>query len=119
MTYYSKEELHRAIQALVEEHLGSCIRNHKLSKDCVELIKHNFQAKFVHYNDVENMIEIGVEDFTSESNYPEIKVIKHPLDGEYQWLKESIRTGKGDLAFYGRLLEDRRPLNSDSEIVVM
>ncbi len=119
-TYYNQSEILLTMRVLMKEYLKESLRNKELSEDFTELIKHNFLAKFVYYNPMENAIEIGVEDPNSKTDsYPEINIISYPLDGKTSWLDGSLKKNKNDMAFYGRLLNKNKLLFRDSEVIVL
>lgn len=118
-TYYNQQELKASMKSLVQEFLSECKRCEELPEDFVDLIKHNFLAKFVCYNNKTKNIEIGVEDFSEESLYPNIKIYKFPINSNKKWVEKSFKDGRNDLDFYGRLLNKKKSANRDAEVVVM
>lgn len=119
-TYYNQNEILLTMKALIKDYLKESLKSKELSEDFIELIKHNFLAKFVYFNPLKNVIEIGVEDPNSEyDSYPEIKIFSYPLDGKTSWLDGSIKKDKNDMAFYGRLLNRKNLLFKDAEVVVL
>lgn len=118
-TYYNQEEIRSSMKKLVKEYLEVCRECEALPEDFVDLLKHNFLAKFVCYNSETKTIEIGVEDTAASSLYPEIKIYRFPVQTKKNWLEKSFRSGKNDLDFYGRLLNKRKLNNNKAEVVVM
>lgn len=118
-TYYNQEEIKSSMKKLVKEFLDVCKECEELPEDFVDLVKHNFLAKFVCYNNKTKNIEIGVEDFSKDSLYPEIKVYKFPILSNKKWVENSFRTGRNDLDFYGRLLNRKKLNNHNAEVIVM
>ena len=116
-TYYKQTEIQTAIDQLVEECLTECKRCEELPEGFVELIKHNFLAKFVCYNKDTKTIEIGVEDNSPDALYPKIKVYNYSLNSR-NWVKKSFKSDKNDLHFYGQLL-NRNKSSRDAEVVLM
>lgn len=105
---------------LVNEYLQECINCAEIPADFIDLVKHNFLAKFVHYNATKNAIEIGIKDYnTNEDLYPEIKVYSYPLDKKNQWLKKSFKKDKEDLDFYCKLLNRKKSFSKDAEVILM
>ncbi len=117
-TYYNQSEIIAAMHQLVNEYLKQCKNCKEIPEDFVELLRHNFLAKFVCYNAETNNIEIGVENYSEEDLYDSIKIYKYSLDADNSWLGKSFKRGKNDLAFYGKLLSRRKSFN-DVEVIVM
>lgn len=117
-TYYNQAEIKASMKKLVDVYLEECRQCKELSKDFIDLIKHNFLAKYVCYNKVNNTIEIGIEENESEDDfYPEIRVYKYPLNSNKKWLERSFKDGKNDLDFYGRLL-NRSRTDKETKVVL-
>ena len=122
VAYYNQNEIKVAMSALIQEYLKTCKNCEELPEDFVDLIKHNFLAKYVSYNAKTNSIEIGIEQSngSSLSAYPKIKVFNYPLtEKKNDWLDKSFKTSKPDLAFYGRLLNKRNSISENADVVVM
>lgn len=118
-TYYKQAEIKASIKKLVEVYLDDCKRCEELSPDFIDLIKHNFLAKFVCYNKSTQTIEIGIEDNSGEDDfYPQINVYKYKLNSNKKWLERSFRDGLNDLTFYGKLL-NRSKMNWEAEVVLI
>lgn len=113
--YYNQSEIKSFMKREVKQYLKDCVSGKKLSEDCKNLIQYLFLAKFVSYNEADKTIEVGIEDTTSNSSYPDIKVYTYPVESATEWLTRSLKFGKNDLAFYGKLLNKKR----SSEVVVM
>ncbi|MFN4761507.1 hypothetical protein ACKGJN_00110 [Gillisia sp. Q332] len=108
------------MRTLIKGYLKESLSNKVLSEDFIDLIKHNFKAKFVYYNPKKNVIEVGVEDPNSDTySYPEINIFSFPVTGTTSWLDESLKKNKNDMNFYGRLLNRNNPLFKDAEVVVL
>lgn len=116
-TYYKQTEIKTALDQLVEDYLAECKRCNELPEGFVELIKHNFLAKYVCYNKETKTIEIGVEENSSDELYPEIRVYKYSLNAK-NWVKKSFKNHKNDLQFYGKLINRNRS-SRDAEVVLM
>ena len=117
-TYYNKSELQNSMKLMVDNYLKECKNCKELPQDFVDLIKHNFLAKFVCYNQEKNTIDVGVENNDSLSPYPDIQVYSYPVNSK-EWLNESFKDGKNDLDFYGRLLNRQRESAKNADVVVM
>lgn len=118
-TYYNQDEIQASMKKLVKECIKECRECEELPEDFVELIKHNFLAKFVCYNSKTENIEIGVEDFSEESLYPKIKIYKFPISSNKKWVERSFRTEKNDFEFYSHLLNRKNLNNRDADVIVM
>lgn len=119
-TYYNQNEINTAMNGLVQEYLQECIQCEEIPADFIDLVKHNFRAKFVHYSPTTNSIEIGIKEYySSDDLYPEIKVYSYPLDKKNQWLKKSFKNDKEDLAFYCKLLNRKKSFSKDAEVILM
>jgi len=118
-TYYNQEEIQIAMKVLAKNCLKDCLRENKLSEEFINLIKHNFLAKFVYYNKLDRSVEIGVEESSVSSTYPEIKVFVYNLTSEIDWLENSFKTGKTNLEFYGKLLNRRRSFLKNAEVIIV
>lgn len=118
-TYYNQEEIRIAMNGLAKNCLKDCLRDNKPSEDFIKLIKHNFLAKFVYYNKLDRSVEIGVEQSSVSSTYPEIKVFVFNLTSGIDWLEKSFKTGKTNLEFYGRLLNRRRSFLKNAEVRII
>lgn len=119
-TYYNQNEILLTMKTLIKGYLKESLSSKKLSEDFIDLIKHNFRAKFVFYNPKKNLIEIGVEDPNSKSDsYPEINILSFPISGENTWLDGSLKKDKNDMAYYGKLLNRKNPFLKDAEVVLL
>ena len=107
------------MKGLAKNCLKDCIRDNKPSEDFINLIKHNFLAKFVYYNKLDRSVEIGVEESSASSTYPEIKVFVYNLTSEIDWLEKSFKTGKTNLEFYGKLLNRRSSFLKNAEVIII
>lgn len=117
--YLKTEELKSALQNVIELYVQDCLTSKKLPTELTEIIKHNYLAKYVHYNDAEKMIEIGINySEPNTSTYPRIKVFSFPIEKTAHWLDYSFKTGKGDLEFYGAMLNRKNKLDSQYVVFV-
>lgn len=116
--YLNTEEVQSSLNALVKNYVKESISKGELPRDFVELIKHNFFAKYAYYNEKEKTIEIGVnENKGAVSPYPPLTVYSYPIE-ETEWLANSFKPGAFHLDFYGKLLS-RSNGSGRSEIVVI
>lgn len=93
---------------LVKTYVEDFFRTGEISQDFIELIKHNFYAKYVAYDPAGKTIEIGVNETNDTSSiYPDIKVYNYSLE-ETNWLDGSFRKNAFDIEYYERLLEKRK-----------
>lgn len=116
-TYYKQTEIKAAIDQLADDFLKECKRCEELPEGFVDLIKHNFLAKFVCYDKETKTIEIGVEDNSPDALYPKIKVYKYSLNSK-TWIRDSFKNDLNDLHFYGRLLNRNRS-SRDADVILM
>jgi len=107
------------MKGLAKNCLKDCLRDNEPSEDFITLIKHNFLAKFVYYNKSDKSVEIGVEESSVSSTYPEIKVFVYNLTSGIDWLEKSFKTGKTNLEFYGKLLNKRRAFLKNAEVIIV
>lgn len=117
-SYLNSTEIRLSLKALVKEYIEECEKCERIPEDFIDLIKHNYLAKYVFYNAKKKHIEIGIEDPDAEGHYPEIKSYKFPVKKAVEWLDKSFKKDICDLQFYGRLLSRNERLNP-SDIVVM
>lgn len=102
--YLNSEEVQASLNSLVKRYVEESISKGELPRDFVELIKHNFFAKYAYYNVKEKTIEIGVnENKGPVSPYPPLTVYSYPID-DTKWLLNSFKPGAFHLEFYGKLL---------------
>lgn len=107
--YIKVGEIQSSLGILVSEYVQDCIRNQKLSHELIELIRHNFLAKYVYFDKQKMTVEIGIHESEERRDYyPKMKVYTFPLDTATEWLGSSFKSGKADLEFYGRLLNNNR-----------
>jgi hypothetical protein len=118
-TYYNQEEIKIAVNGLAKKCLKECLLENKPSEDFINLIKYNFLAKFVYYNKADRSVEIGVEESSLGSTYPEIKVFVYHLTSGIDWLEKSFKTGKTNLEFYGKLLNRSRSYLTNAKVIII
>lgn len=120
-TYFNKSEIETSIKTIASDYLKDCINCDKIPEDFVDLIKYNFSAKYVSFNNSKNQIEIGVEDTKIESShYPVINIVSFPVTGKNnKWLEKSFKNQMNDLVFYGRLINRKKYNHKNAEVIVM
>lgn len=118
ITYYNKSELKASLNAFVERSIEEAVRTGKLSQEFITLIKHNFLAKFVFYNRENKTIEIGINESKGQGLYPDINVYSYPVNKASSWLKDSYTENKGDMEFYGEILNKSDGFGS-SQVVLL
>lgn len=119
-TYFNKSEIENSIKIIASDYLKDCIQCDKISEDFVDLIKYNFSAKYVSFNNIDKQIEIGVEDTSGTySLYPSINVVSFPVTDNNAWLEKSFKNQMNDLVFYGRLINRKKYSHKNAEVIVM
>lgn len=117
-TYFRRNEIEHLMQQLVSKYAEECLSRAEMNLDFVELIKHNFLAKYVFYSKEKNVVEIGINKARGPyRSYPEIKVVRFSLAEVQSWMSQSYRFKKEDLEFYARLLSGNNQLEN-TEVVV-
>ncbi|WP_081211911.1 hypothetical protein [Salegentibacter sediminis] len=117
-SYLNENEIKSSLRQLVKQYIEECEDCGSLPEEFISLIKHNFLAKYVYYNKEKKHIEIGIDESYSPETYPEIKVYKFPVKKASDWLDKSFRNTRGDMEFYGKLL-NRNEILSSSELILM
>lgn len=118
--YFKSKEMENSFKALVNLYVQECKRNGEIPESFAELIKHNFLAKYVFYNKTEKSIEIGINESKFRSRtYPQIKEYSYPVDEAKAWLFDSFKDGKGDLEFYGSLINNNSRFTPNKHVVVI
>lgn len=119
MIYLKEGEIKSSLGSLVKYYVQECVETQEIPQQLVELIKHNFFAKYVTYNKLEKTIEIGINESKHRSlTYPHIKVYSFPLEKTSEWIDSSFKTGRGDLEFYGQLINMPHSLGKPEIVVV-
>lgn len=120
-TYFNKSEIENSIKTIAEDYVADCINCDRISEDFIDLIKYNFSAKYVSFNNREKQIEIGVEDATLQSShYPVINVVSYLVtETDNQWLEKSFKNQMNDLVFYGKLINRKKYNHKNAEVIVM
>lgn len=117
--YYNSNQLRTSLQELVKSFIEECEECNELSRDCMDLIRHNFNAEYAVYNEKNNEIEVGINETEDFSGYPEIKVYKFPLKEIGKKVDHSFKNNSEDLEFYGKLIGRRKGLGANSSVVLM
>lgn len=117
-TYLKEDEIRSILDQLIDKYSKECQRSSRLHPDLIDLIKHNFFAKYVDYDSATEMVEIGINE-SKERNpgYPDIKVYHYALSEISQWLGDRFRNSSFDLEFYAKIIS--RDRSSDSDVVVL
>ncbi len=111
-------EIKSTLGALVKHYVEECNTTGEIPQEFIELIKHNFLAKYVYFHKKDNRIEVGINESKHRAGmYPDIKIYSFPLD-QTGWLEGSFKTGKADLEFYGKLINANTSFNSMEVVVV-
>lgn len=120
-TYFNKSEIEASIKILASDYLKDCIKCDRIPEDFVDLLKYNFSAEYVYFNTRSKQIEIGVEDFkTQTSHYPVINVVSFPVsETKNKWLEKSFKNQTNDLVFYGKLINRKKYSHKNAEVIVM
>lgn len=117
-TYLKEEEIKTLLDDLIDKYVAESKVTGKLVSDFVELVKHNFYAKYVHYDPASQMVEIGInESKVRTPGYPEIKVYHYDMADAKIWLGKKFQNNTFDLEFYAKLIS--KDQDTDSEIIVI
>ncbi|WP_424493606.1 hypothetical protein [Salinimicrobium sp. GXAS 041] len=117
--YLKTEEVRASLGAVVKYYLQDCVQKNEIPQELVELIKHNFLAKYVSYNKKDETIEIGIN--ISKDNsvmYPTIEVFTFSVNSAEKWLENSFKSGKADLEFYAKIINKNVQLSREDVVVV-
>lgn len=117
-TYLKEEEIKTLLGELIDKYVDESRVSGKLVPEFIELIKHNFYAKYVHYDPASEMIEIGINEAKVRTpGYPDIKVYHYDISESRKWLSKKFQNTSFDLEFYAKLIS--KDQDSDSEIIVI
>lgn len=117
-TYLKEEEIRVHLDRLMDKFSEECRTTGEINPDFAQLIKHNFYAKYVHYDPSTEMVEIGInESKVRNPGYPEIKVYHYALSETKQWLGKQFRNNTFDLEFYAKLIS--RDQTSNPDVIVL
>ncbi|WP_373056624.1 hypothetical protein [Zunongwangia sp. H14] len=118
LAYLEEGEIKESLKNLIKNYIKECEESNELSQNFIELVKHNFLAKYVYYNPEKKMVEIGINRSKSRKSYPKIQVYNFPLERAPDWLGEKFKTARGDLEFYASLIK-RNNFSASGEVFVM
>lgn len=119
VAYYNAEEVKSALKVLISQYVEDSKKSGVLPRDFVELIKHNFYAKFAHYNEQKEMIEVGINETKKPgATYPTINIYSFSINETDEWMERSFKPGSFHIAYYSQLLS-RYNGTKTSKIVVI
>lgn len=119
VAYFKAEEVKAALRILISQFVEDCKKNEELPRDFIELIKHNFYAKFAYYNKQKDVIEIGINETKGPgATYPTINIYSFPLNDTNDWMEKSFKSGSFHIAYYSQLLSKNNG-GANREVVVM
>lgn len=119
-SYQSRSEIQAQLKKLLPHQIEECRTCDKLPEDLKNLIKHNFQAKFVCYDKKTNTIEVGVEDQEDNNHiYPQITIHKFRLEEAVSRLGKTFRNSDSDLKFYGKILAGHGTITKIDDVVLV
>lgn len=105
VAYYKAEEVKTALKGLISHYVEESKKNGELPRDFIELIKHNFYAKFAYYNKQKEVIEVGINETRGPgATYPTINIYSFPINETDDWMERSIKPGSFHIAYYSELL---------------
>jgi|SRR5690606_2415533 len=117
-TYLKEDEIKTLLKGLIDRYVEESRGTGILLPDFVELIKHNFYAKYVYYDSKSETVEIGInESKVRTPGYPDIKVYHYEIAEAKNWLGKNFRNTTFDLEFYAKLIGKEQ--DADSEIIVI
>lgn len=116
--YFNSNQLRSSLQELVKQFVSECQQCNELSRDCMELLRHNFAAEFVMYDKKNGNIEIGIDKSDDFTGYPEIEVYSFSLDEIGKKVDHSFKNNSEDLEFYGKLIGKRKGIGSNSVVLM-
>ena len=116
--YLKTDELRSSLNALVKRYVQESIATGVLPRDFVELIKHNFFAKYAYYNVRGEVIEIGInENKGAISPYPPLSVYSFSIH-DTEWLLDSFKPGAFHQHYYLKLL-GRNDRSAGRDMIIM
>lgn len=118
-TYQSRSQIHNELRQMLPHQIEECKECDEMPKTLAQLIKHNFQAKFVCYDKKKKMIEVGVEESETTDSYPEINVLKFRLEELGTQIGKTFRNNDHDLKFYGKILAGHGSVNEIDDVVLV
>lgn len=118
-SYQSRKMIHERLEEMIPEQVSECKECDKLPQPLVDLIMHNFQAKYVCYHKKDNTVEVGVEEQESMLAYPNIKSYTFRLEEAVSWLGETFRSDEQDLKFYGKIIAGNGNYNQIDDVILV
>lgn len=119
ISYQSRNQIHEKLEEMIPEQVSECKECDKLPQPLVELIMHNFQAKYVCYHKKTNTVEVGVEEQDSIMSYPKIKSYTFKLEEVVSKLGETFKSDERDLKFYAKLIAGYGYLNKIDDVILV
>ena len=118
-SYQSRKQIKTLLEEMIPAQVSECERCDKLPQPLVDLIMHNFRAKYVCYNKDNNTVEVGIEEQESALHYPKITSQTFKLEEAVSWLGKSFKTEEQDLRFYARLIASEGYTNTIDEVILV
>lgn len=119
VAYLKTNEIESSLRSLVSNYVQQCLKHGKIPQDYIELIKHNFYAKYVHYNELDKTIEIGInENPYPSSTYPDIAVYTFPVSNTTEWFMSSVKTKPFDTAFYADIINRGKGIIASETVLI-
>ncbi|WP_299155827.1 hypothetical protein [uncultured Christiangramia sp.] len=117
--YFNTNQLRLTMKELVKIYMSDCEECNELSQDCMDLLKHNFQAEYAVYNKQTKAVEIGINKTEDDFNtYPQIEVYSFPIKEIGKKIDHSFKHNQEDLEFYGKLIGRKKGLGSNSVVLL-
>lgn len=115
--FVTQNELTALFKSSLKDMIRECRTTKKAPERLQELVKHNFFAKYVVYNNAQESIEFGVNESKRRAvMYPTIEVYHLPLHVLEEKLKSSMQTTRRDQEFYAEIFRRKQP---DEGIILM
>lgn len=118
-SYQSRNLVQTTLKKLIPGQIVQCENSDELPSPLKELILHNFQAKYVCYDQEAKMIEIGVENPNASDSYPDFKIYSFKLKEAVAWLGKTFRKDDHDLKFYAKLIAQSNTNNQVDDVVLV
>lgn len=117
--YQSRKQIKTLLQEMIPAQVTECKKCDKLPQPLVDLIMHNFQAKYVCYHKDSNTVEVGIEEQETSLHYPKIKSMHFKLEEAASWLGERFRNEEQDLRFYAQLIANEGYQDRIQEVILV
>ena len=115
--FSTQSEIESLWKSLLKPMISTCRSEKKVPEELVELIKHNFYAKYVYYDSEKDTLEIGVNEAKQRAvTYPSIEVYHFPLNEVENLIMASFQPNNWDLEFYAKILQGKR--SEDRMIII-